>query len=140
MTTPPPAAVPVVVVHDSMQAQAAARFVADNNHSLIIMFATQTALVGGPALALAMIPDRPPHQAIFALDCGSDPGAIFRAVEVGWTHVVADTAIALPKNSRTSLWLRQSLISPDRTVIDLEGSKEIAAAMTRTLLSSPRGE
>lgn len=132
-SAPPPATQALVAVHDRAQALAARDFAAAHKRSLIVLFSQSVALAGGPAVAAAMVPENPPAEVTFVLDCGDDAGAAFRAAELGWTHLVTDRPPALPEGSGAIVWSRDNLFTPGRTTVDLEGSKDPAAMLARVL-------
>lgn len=140
MTTPPPAAVPVVVVHDSVGAEAAVNHALARNRPLVILYSSVLALAGGPAVARAMIPDSGPASLPHILDCGSDAGCARHAMEVGWSHILIEqtdkqlmeTITALARQTDTIVW-ETSLFIQGRKVLNLEGNSDPSTAIDMVL-------
>jgi len=140
MTTPPPAAVPVVVVHDSFGAEAAVNYALARNRPLIILYSASIALAGGPAVARAMVPDFGPASLLHILDCGSDAGCARRAMEVGWSHILINetdrqmmvTVTALARQTDSTVW-ETSIFMRSRKALNLEGHSDPSTALDMDL-------
>jgi hypothetical protein len=140
MMTPPPAAVPVVVVHDSVGAEAAVNHALARNRSLIILYSSALALAGGPEVARSMIPDSGPAALLHVLNCGSDAGCARCAMEVGWSHILIDETaeslekelLSLPPPETVMIW-ETSEFMQGRNMVNLEGCDDPSAVLDRVL-------
>ena len=136
----PPPDIPVVVVHDRTQAEAAVRHAETLNCPLNILYSATLALAGGPTMARVMVPDSGPDSILHVLDCGPDPGCAWRAIDAGWSHITVDetgasltrTIKSLALQKHVTVW-QTSQFMKGRTVLNLDGCPDPSAVLTRGL-------
>ena len=92
----------VVIVHTREHAAAARAAAEKTGVAVILLSAPHLATMGGPLYAKALMGDAS-EWVMPVLDCGDDPGLVWRAADVGWTHILFRGSDALLEKARSAL-------------------------------------
>ncbi|MBW7837621.1 MAG: hypothetical protein H3C28_13405 [Sphingomonadales bacterium] len=92
----------VVIVHTREHVAATHAAAEKTGVAVMLLSAPHIASAGGPLYAKALMGEAT-NLVTPVLDCGDDPGICWRAVDVGWTHVLFRGSDTLLEKARSAL-------------------------------------